>query len=1263
MRPFRHLQTLLFLAACSLATAQDDPMQQIAKDLLNVTKHSIFSPAPVKAPHQWEYSRSAEIYPNDAGVYSLIAGEAVIHGESPKFSYDHDTIQGWSDKKDTLTWKLGPAIRSGSYEVYAHYKGHGNWIGNGFAVKVGTKRLSGKVEDTVGQFKGVKVGTVSLKKGETPTVELSATKLNPTSNLFELKALEITPQKSQHRWFDAVRSEWREDIPLYLRYGFKTPDTAPPAHLIKGGPKGYAVITTEAIKKNSKELSKFVEHKNSLGYNTFIVTEKDHGGGTGLDALENIRKWLRANYKQKEILYVLFIGNPHPAFGETPMAPINVDVREIKKKIAAGEKDVKMGRPSDIPYMDLDGPTLDLNGDHIFGGNGDYHETDGINTVWDVIVGRIPYYGEDSQWGKYTDVDAILRKTINYENATYAELLERYQFEVDGMTISGHLVEWGGFTYYTREQLYSGLLTLDHFSWQNNSFMDKFATGVLRSGGHASPTFIESGVTSGWLASRVPPKDTLNVVAEYGGCDCAQPEHPMNMVYMHLRKGAISSIGASRSIASVGGHGPLVRPNTFSNIRSTSFMTGQSIGQIHWTALAKNRRTPNGGAHLWNLYGDPSIVPYPQKLTPKRPVMVLPSHAIRHFHQAGATPSSAFHFEYDIHNTFDSEQAYEIKTEQDWISLKKPLDGTIPAGKKITLHTAFNSKAYQLAPGTHKAKIMIKVGTSITTRLIEFEVYTPKVDREYAFDKESKGALNPATMETKMVNLYGGERRSIFPYLVDRTLSLEIRPEGSISNNAAIVQGNEFKLNINSSDQTLQLSWGPHKFGDYDWNHRYYDINPDGSDTIKIQGKTSLIADQWNQITLVRDYTNKRIALYLNGKLEGHAELPRMLFDLYKAHIPKGINAYIDNVTTHLGAWSSPMVASNFKSGYPVAAPQPTMGQHGASRQVTLKWQMPQSHRSFEEPTYYVYMSPNREDVAAKRPEKRFIAGKTTEPEFKVRGNLKPNQKYFWKVYAMSPDRRTLKGGDVWEFTTGTKISEQILASTDFKPEHKWTRGNITGSGIAEFKNNGDTIIQELDKKKLGQGFYQLSLNLSTHENKRTKPMLLTILGDGKEVFTHTVELNSITTNDLTEFSDFFELRDSVQRYNKLEMKLSLPGNGGRCPYWVFMDKVELISNIDKSAIPNRPPTFLEKGITLPPLTVKDNSYSYEFAKIIADENKKTVRFSKVDGPSWVTVQSSGRIFSYYGAPAEARGEHRLIVEATDEQGLSSRATFTLEVK
>ena len=141
---------------------------------------------------------------------------------------------------------------------------------------------------------------------------------------------------------------------------------------------GYVIITTSAIASASTKLNNFVAHKQSLGWDVSVITESQWGGGTGQSGAVNIRNWLRNNYLAMDILYVLLIGNPNPDTGNVPMHLYNDREDDIV--------------PTDMLYSDMSA-----------GDNWDKY--------WEVIVGRIPYYGTISV------VDNILQKTINYENS------------------------------------------------------------------------------------------------------------------------------------------------------------------------------------------------------------------------------------------------------------------------------------------------------------------------------------------------------------------------------------------------------------------------------------------------------------------------------------------------------------------------------------------------------------------------------------------------------------------------------------------------------------------------------------------------------------------------------------------------------------------------------------------------------------------------------------------------------------------------------
>ncbi len=162
----------------------------------------------------------------------------------------------------------------------------------------------------------------------------------------------------------------------------------------------YAIITTSAIQTASTKLSDFVAHKNLFGYDTRIITEEQWGGGTGDAAAENIRSWLKAHYASDGIEYVLLIGNADPTSGDVPMKMLWPRHNESTYPEA----------PSDFYYSDLTG-NWDLDGDGYFGEFPDDFGTGGVDRNWEVLVGRVPYYGA------VADVDAYLAKAIQYERS------------------------------------------------------------------------------------------------------------------------------------------------------------------------------------------------------------------------------------------------------------------------------------------------------------------------------------------------------------------------------------------------------------------------------------------------------------------------------------------------------------------------------------------------------------------------------------------------------------------------------------------------------------------------------------------------------------------------------------------------------------------------------------------------------------------------------------------------------------------------------
>ena len=187
-------------------------------------------------------------------------------------------------------------------------------------------------------------------------------------------------------------------------------------------PPGYTIITTSEITTSdvnhgSSKLGEFVAHKESLGFTVQVITEEDFGGGRGYvggedpreEAAEHIREWLKAHYISDNIEYVLLIGNPDPVIGAVPM-------KMLWPRNNWGEEPWT-DAPSDSYYADLTG-NWDLDEDGFYGEwpdanglNGDFGPG-GVDCFWEVLVGRIPCYGD------INDLDNILQKTIAYEEQT-----------------------------------------------------------------------------------------------------------------------------------------------------------------------------------------------------------------------------------------------------------------------------------------------------------------------------------------------------------------------------------------------------------------------------------------------------------------------------------------------------------------------------------------------------------------------------------------------------------------------------------------------------------------------------------------------------------------------------------------------------------------------------------------------------------------------------------------------------------------------------
>jgi len=253
----------------------------------------------------------------------------------------------------------------------------------------------------------------------------------------------------------------------------------------------------------------------------------------------------------------------------------------------------------------------------------------------EVFVGRIPFYGS------YTDLDAILQKTIDYGNAVDIawrdSILLPMSFSAagyDGAPLAQQMWDdylngagysrWRQYqqgtgacslnsTYPSEEELRGGTVVRDR--WAANDY------GIVCWWGHGSSTSASVGYSGCWDGTLFDNTQTSSLDDGHPSftyqCSCTNgyPENTNNLQYAILKRGGIATVSASRvSWFNTGvGYGDFDGSTTNSGIGyeyvqniASNIPAGESL---YW---AKSSMTPESNTRLmnfydFNLYGDPSI--------------------------------------------------------------------------------------------------------------------------------------------------------------------------------------------------------------------------------------------------------------------------------------------------------------------------------------------------------------------------------------------------------------------------------------------------------------------------------------------------------------------------------------------------------------------------------------------------------------------------------------------------------------------------------
>lgn len=528
---------------------------------------------------------------------------------------------------------------------------------------------------------------------------------------------------------------------------------------IKSGQNGYLIATTNYVRDNSKLLRKFVAHKTRLGYKVVVATEDQFGlssPGKGRHQADMARNWMRANYKKLNLLYTLIIDNPHPDEGMIPMAKFKprkykVPEPEAKKEYAKyllykDKPRTEDGKyllydgsdPSDYYYADLDSE-WDANGNSILADKEDY-KTGKINAVADVWVGRIAYYGEDHPYGAIKDVDAMLQRTMDYENESDPAILAKrknifyvggadkrwnrlttYFTAYNGAKIESYRISTGSGFEPTAQKWASGKIT--------QVLKEDRPYGFINFQEHGSPTGM-AGQISTKSAATITERTNFGFVY-LGGCDVNSPEHSDNVTYALFRHIGVGAVGATRSVTGLGGDN-----DTEGCAGYERLFFGHSQGEAHWRVLSDlSDTTGKVGASnfLMNLWGDPSLL-----IMPKEDIcstIVSPNMELLKFrHQYLSNKAAGYNFV--IHNSTSRSVNYKVKYSSALIPKITTFRLSPKSSRKLPVHFKYPAK---LPVGNIPAAFTVYASDgSKERRNLELQVYGRNAMLNLKFDSAAE---------------------------------------------------------------------------------------------------------------------------------------------------------------------------------------------------------------------------------------------------------------------------------------------------------------------------------------------------------------------------------------------------------------------------------------------------------------------------------------------------------------------------------------------
>ncbi|TKG94953.1 hypothetical protein EYV94_09565 [Puteibacter caeruleilacunae] len=1008
--------------------------------------------------------------------------------------------------------------------------------------------------------------------------------------------------------------------------------------------RGYAIITTRDIALGLDELQAFAENKSALGFNVHIVTEEDFGGGRGEDAAFNIRRWLQSNYKKLDLLYVLLIGDPTPNCGDIPMKVVSMGTKDDLGEVI----------PTDYYYADISG-NWDINNNGIVGERSDFKEG-GLDGVWDVLVGRLLYYGENSVWGKLDDVDVLLRRFIDYDNEEdidwrYNVFVYRPNQEIFASWISKYL-EPNGINYVLMSETpnWAGLSRPDYIAGDGHTrydILNENDFGHIKLQAHGTPT-ATWGINSDGVSKKLNP--TKPGIVQFAGCFTGAPEKSNNIGGAMLRFYAIATEPNSMGVTSFTAPGPKVGIKPVMNNRKLKLLQGNSVGYAHWEDYADISRYASntvGNTMLkHNLYGDPSIVVFKTGINVPSSVVVTPVK--RAYFQMNSGNYADIAQKYTVWSNIDGEQFSSVEIDVDWLSYSI-IGSNVDRNNGTDVEVKPNEKAANLGIGEHKATVLFKGSDGkITKRNFYICVSVDKQIAYYSFDGKGNDFLNEklnTAAQYKVVPVKKGDMTTADINSIIKSA----KTEGKLGKGLSCARdlskfGYECNyLPFNNTGSSTHCFWIKH-----DANANGEILNfAKGVLSLKIDNEkyvlcikendhlawekntpyilnksiesASTVSDEWIYFSVVVDRDNNELRFYQNADEKGKVSLMEhssLFADKPLVIAPFG--GVIDELACYNFALS-PDGLMNEMLGKKIVPVSPV--NHGSTmnnKNVPFEWSALDDAVS-----YNFYITERQEDLLEETPLIRVR--NFTDNKF-VKQNLKQETIYYWRVDAILADGKIIKGM-IFDFTV---------------PKILW---NLKELAVGETDVFVFDVIDELEDCNVC--FY--SGYSATLRKSPATIELFTTTTDGSETIIASRRFNTGKARNY--IAETFEI-DTQYLGSKVQVRIK----GEKGTY--KLNNAALY--VDYDADEGQSADFTKGEISLENINVGDMSLNYDLSGDV-DDVSNIKEFTLVYAPSWMQVQGN-MLVSFRAPKVDDIGTHIFTIILVDKSGEKHQIKATISV-